>query len=156
MYFGFYKHWKMWSKNPSRSAWLWDHSIGKKGKQEGKAHFAISFPSVVRDDPSSAALHSGKMGVPKLHPRRSNRGHKTTSGTSPLQMPTERWQSLREELRDQSLSHVPHKQRVALMAIAARWEGITVVSRSSTAVHLSWLSLITIALATSLKYKFTQ
>lgn len=146
----FYKYWKTWSKTPSRSAWLSAYSSGKKGKQKGKFRFAISFPLVVRGDPSSATLHSKMMGVPRLHPMRSNNAHKATSGTSASQKA--RWQSLRGELRAFLTCHNSVWPSWYLSWLGGCHSG----SGSSTAAHLSWLSLITIALATPLKCKFTQ
>jgi len=109
---------KCGQKTPRRSAWLSDHNSGKKAKQEEAAHFATS-PPAVRDGPSSATQHSGKMGVPRFHPRRSNRAvpHRDRAHqevTAP-----------RDERRAQSLSHTPQTPRVALGVMLAGWEGIT-------------------------------
>lgn len=46
--------------------------VGKKGKQEGKAHFSISVPLVIRDDPSNAA--QWKDGSPKTLPKAVEQG----------------------------------------------------------------------------------
>lgn len=77
-------------KPPQQVSLTVNLSSGEKGKQEGKFHSAISFPLVVRDDPSSATPHSKIVGTPKCHSMRSNNAHQATSGTSVSQRVTEK------------------------------------------------------------------
>lgn len=133
-------------KSSSRSSWLSAYSSGIKWKQKGEFYSAISFPPVVRDDPSSATLQSKMMGALRLLPVKTNNAHKPTSGTSVSQTLTERWQSWTAELE-------PFWRTPTVCDPCAEQLG---GCHSGTAAHLSWLSLITIALATPLKCKFTQ